>query len=397
MCNPWLAGVSCVFFWWPGAGWPRLMWVCSVQCKTSVSWAGPGQPAAGAQPARPGWPRLGRQTPLGRAESGHSVSRARTDNTLSHSDWHQHRSPGARVRLRHQCQCMSPPERPGESQHLRSWSFWRIVVHLLALTLTPSRGEHQTENWRFWRRQFRGHQEARQLRGDSECQVSFDPLWPSCDPSKLSECILKTSRQPSSDWYWFQYRTGLHFLETTQFSSIFLEARPRPEATKICWHFSPVTKLKWIHKNVLAGTLGWPDRIRKMTIFLWDWPEDCDDRYLQILWSSSAHIRHLTSAETGRCARDQTQTSSMEASAWRPTPSPRSRWWGTTTTTTTSSAATAAPRPTAPVWTAHAESGKICYNMKCKAQIFSTFPIYLVIHEARVKSIKSEVEHTLSK
>jgi len=96
-----------------------------------------------------------------------------------------------------------------------------------------------------------------------------------------------------------------------------------------------------------------------MTIFLWDWPEDCDDRYLHILWSSSAHIRHLTSAELGRCARDQTQTSSMEASAWRPTPSPRSRWWGTTTTTTTtttSSAATAAPRPTAPVWAAHVES-----------------------------------------
>jgi len=98
-----------------------------------------------------------------------------------------------------------------------------------------------------------------------------------------------------------------------------------------------------------------------MTIFLWDWPEDCDDRYLQILWSSSAQIRHLTSTEPGRCARDQTQTSSMEASAWRPTPTPRSRWWGTTittttTTTTTSSAATAAPRPTAPAWTAHAES-----------------------------------------
>ena len=36
-------------------------------------------------------------------------------------------------------------------------------------------------------------------------------------------------------------------------------------------------------------------------------------------------------------------------------------------------------------------------NMKCETQIFSTFPIYLVIHEARVKSIKSEVEHTLGK
>ena len=188
---------------------------------------------------------------------------------------------------------------------------------------------------------------------------------------------------------------------------------PSQKQQKICWHFSPGNKFKWI--NISAGTLGWPNRIRKMTLFLWDCP-GTEERSLQICdilsctrhWpeaegstdQSEASIiladQSEAEAEGGRCARDQTQTTSMEASAWPPL-TPRSRWWGTpttttTTTTTTSSAATAACRPTAPAWAVPDESGEIHHSKYlCRVQIFSTFPIYFVIHKARVKSIKKNL------
>ena len=202
MCN---AGcVSCVFSARLAAGSQSgLMSVKPV-------WAESRQRAgAGLASSSPHWAQWG--GPGHRQSLDTRLGLGVTTLCIQSSDWqhargelsdirHQHRSPGASLQpLRHQCQCSRERDHSGQEKANicvvdRFGGFY--VQHLLTLTAPWCGEQQQTEN--------RSSEDVRSLgserRDRGEVTVTVESHLIRSDQVVIpSQCILKTSRQPSSE------------------------------------------------------------------------------------------------------------------------------------------------------------------------------------------------------
>ena len=180
----------------------------------------------------------------------------------------------------------------GRKQALRSWSFWRIFSpHFGSNTFLGRRVD--------WKREFlkTSSHLASRVGTFERWQWVSGLIWTDLTKLWYQANWVSSFRSPHAN----QTPSNIDFdtepaslLKKPQiFPAFSCSPGPSQKQQKICWHFSPGNKFKWI--NISAGTLGWPNRIRKMTLFLWDCP-GTEERSLQICDILSC-TRHWPEAE----------------------------------------------------------------------------------------------------